>query len=88
MMFFNYVEFQQHNSPYIHGLLWLEDVPKYGHKSEDIFVCNDKIILCSANVLQTWTFGEMSEGMFSAPWPPMPGAVILEPLDVDENAQY
>ena len=47
------VEFEKHCSPHIHGLLWIEDAPKYGqHKNEDLHAHNDKIISYSTDVCE------------------------------------
>ena len=69
-----------------------------------IYACNDKIIPHTTNVLAeelqyvltiTNTFKDIYEGIkwaktckFSDPWPPMHATVILEPSDVDEDAQH
>ena len=49
---FYHIEYQQHHSYHIHGLLWIGDAPKYVKQNEDIYEYNDKIISCRTDVYE------------------------------------
>ncbi len=98
--FFYCVEFQQRDSPHIHGLFWIKNAPEYGKDTdEDIAKFVDSYVSCKADPndltdlvnLQRHKHSKTCKKRghavvcrFNFPLPPMPRTMILEPLSETE----
>ena len=101
--FFYRVEFQQHGSPHIHMLVWIENAPTLKKNSEEgIVQFVDKYLTCNINNEETASFVNLQTHKhsrtcrkkkgkpicrFGFPLPPFPRTMLLYPLE-EEFEKY
>lgn len=94
--FFYRIEFQQRGSPHIHGVLWIQNAPKFGtDKVETVEMFISNIISTSTSEPLVYyqrhrhsnycRKSKKKECRFNFPIPPLKSTQILEPLEVDEQ---